>query len=85
MDNFQNNTAAEPIRNAQAKGWIDEYIDTQMFHSWLVGKINGQLAIELDGSHPASDDWDFIAKRAVCRLPGIDDPKPIKQAKPRRK
>ena len=85
MDNFQNQTAAEPIRNAQAKGWIDEYINPQMFHSWLISTINGQLAIELDESHPASDDLDFIAKRAVCRLLGIDDPKPIKQAKPRHK
>jgi AcrR family transcriptional regulator len=85
MDDFQNKTAAEPIRYAQAKGWIDEDFNPQMFHAWLIGTINGKVSIELDGSHSASDDWDLIAKRAVCRLLGIDEPKPIKKSPSRRK
>ena len=77
-----NKVAAEPIRYAQAKKWIDEDFNPQMFYSWLVGTLNGRALIDLDGTHPESDDWDFIAKRAVCRLLGIDEPKPTK--KPRR-
>ncbi len=77
-----NKVAAEPIRYAQAKKWIDEDFNPQMFYSWLVGTLNGRALIDLDGTHPEYDDWDFIAKRAVCRLLGIDEPKPTK--KPRR-
>ena len=85
MNNYVNKVSAEPIRYAQAKGWIDEDFNPQMFYAWLIGSINGKVSIELDGSHPASDDWDLIAKRAVCRLLGIDEPKPIKKSQTRRK
>lgn len=77
-----NKVSAEPIRYAQAKKWIDDDFNPQMFYSWLVGTLNGRVLIDLDGTHPECDDWDLIAKRAVCRLLGIDEPKPTK--KPRR-
>jgi AcrR family transcriptional regulator len=77
-----NKISAEPIRYAQAKKWIDDDFNPQMFYSWLVGTLNGRVLIDLADTHPESDDWDFIAKRAVCRLLGIDEPKPTK--KPRR-
>lgn len=82
MHNSINQVSAEPIRYAQAKNWIDDDFNPQMFYSWLVGTINGRVLIDLDGTHPECDDWDFIAKRAVCRLIGIDEPKSTK--KPRR-
>lgn len=77
-----NQVSAEPIRFAQAKNWIDDDFNPQMFYTWLVGTLNGRVLIDLDGTHPECDDWDFIAKRAVCRLIGIDEPKSTK--KPRR-
>ena len=77
-----NKVSAESIRYAQAKKWIDDDFNPQMFYSWLVGTLNGRVLIDLDGTHPECDDWDLIAKRAVCRLLGIDEPKPTK--KPRR-
>ena len=85
LNNQVNKISAEPLRYAQAKGWIDDDINPQMVYAWLVGTINGKVSIELDGHHPQSDDWDFIAKRAVCRLIGIDEPKPTKKTQPRRK
>ena len=83
MHDSINQVSAEPIRFAQAKNWIDDDFNPQMFYSWLVGTLNGRVLIDLDGTHPECDDWDFIAKRAVCRLIGIDEPKSTK--KPRQK
>jgi len=83
MHDSINKVSAEPIRYAQAKKWIDDDFNPQMFYSWLVGTLNGRVLIDLDGTHPECDDWDFIAKRAVCRLIGIDEPKSTK--KPRQK
>jgi AcrR family transcriptional regulator len=80
-----NKVSAEPIRFAQAKKWIDDDFNPQMFYAWLVGTLNGRTLIYLDGTHPDSDDWDFIAKRAVCRLFGIDEPKPTKKSRRNRK
>ncbi len=79
MHDSINKVSAEPIRYAQAKKWIDDDFNPQMFYSWLVGTINGRVLIDLDGTHADSDDWDVIARRAVCRLLGIDEPKPTKK------
>jgi AcrR family transcriptional regulator len=84
MHDFVNKTSAEPIRFAQAKGWIDQDLNPQMFFSWRVGVINGRILIELDGQHQASSDWDRIAICSICRVLGIDDPKPVKSSQRKR-
>ena len=68
------NATGEPIRYAQAKGWIREDFDPEMFAAWLAGIMNGRLLVELDGTHPQAKEWDVIAKRAVCLVLGIPEP-----------
>jgi len=66
---------AEPLRYAQAKGWISENIDPYMFAAWCAGLSNSRRLIELDGEHPSSHEWDTIAFRAICGVLGVPEPK----------
>jgi hypothetical protein len=40
--------------------------------------VNAQGLIELDGMHPDREDWVLIAKRSVCLVLGIPEPKYVK-------
>ena len=49
-----------------------------MYLAWLTGMVNAQGLIELDGVHPDREDWVLIAKRSVCLVLGIPEPKYVK-------
>lgn len=73
-----NKIGGEPIRFAQEKGWVRSDFNPEMYLAWLIGMVNAQLLIELDGIHPDRADWVVIAKRSVCLLLGIPEPKFVK-------
>lgn len=70
-----NKIGGEPIRFAQDMGWVRPDFNPEMYLAWLTGMVNAQLLIELDGNHPDRADWVVIAKRSVCLLLGIPEPK----------
>jgi len=73
-----NKIGGEPIRFAQDMGWVRPDFNPEMYLAWLTGMVNAQLLIELDGNHPDRADWVVIAKRSVCLLLGIPEPKYVK-------
>ncbi len=73
-----NKVYGEPIRYAQEKGWVRADFNSEMFLAWLTGMVNAQGLIELDGVHPGREDWVLIAKRSVCLVLGIPEPKYVK-------
>jgi AcrR family transcriptional regulator len=73
-----NKVGSEPIRYAQEKGWVRADFNSEMYLAWLTGMVNAQGLIELDGVHPDREDWVLIAKRSVCLVLGIPEPKYVK-------
>jgi hypothetical protein len=73
-----NKVGGEPIRYAQEKGWLRHDFNSEMYLAWLTGMVNAQGLIELDGVHPDREDWVLIAKRSVCLVLGIPEPKYVK-------
>lgn len=70
-----NELGAQPIRFAQARGWINDDFDPEIYIAWLTGMVNARVIIELNGKHPKSSEWDKIAFRSVCVVLGIPEPK----------
>jgi AcrR family transcriptional regulator len=70
-----NRSLAEPLRYAQAKGWINQEFDPVMFAAWVAGVANSRRMIELAGEQTGSPEWDAIAARSICGLLGIPEPK----------
>ena len=52
--------------------------NSEMYLAWLTGMVNAQGLIELDGVHPDREDWVLIAKRSICLVLGIPEPKYVK-------
>ena len=73
-----NKIGGEPIRFAQEKGWVRPDFNSEMYLAWITGMVNAQGLIELDGVHPDREDWVLIAKRSVCLVLGIPEPKYVK-------
>ncbi len=76
-----NNIGAHPVRFAQARGWINDDFDPEIYIAWLTGMVNARLIIELNGTHPKSAEWDKIAMRSICAVLGIPEPKKVKGVK----
>ena len=70
-----NRSLAEPLRYAQAKGWIHTKADLSMFAAWVAGMSNSRRLIELDGEHASSREWDSIVTSAICSALDIPEPK----------
>ena len=78
-------TLAEPLRYAQAKGWMSGDVDPFMFAMWVSGNPNSRRLIELDGLHQNSSEWDFISFRAICAVLDIPEPKATSPKRPKKK
>ena len=76
-----NEFGAQPIRFAQARGWINDDFDPEIYIAWLTGMVNARVIIELNGKHPKSSEWDKIAMRSICVVLGIPEPKKVKGIK----
>ena len=70
-----NEFGAQPFRFAQARGWINDDFDPEIYIAWLTGMVNARVIIELNGKHPKSNEWDKIAMRSICVVLGIPEPK----------
>ena len=79
-----NVVVGEALRYAQSKGWVRDDFNTEMFAAWLNGMVNSRRLIEMNGTHPLSDEWDVIAKRSICMTVGIPEPA-RKKSKPSKK
>ena len=79
-----NKVVGEALRYAQSKGWVRDDFNGDMFAAWLVGMVNSRRLIEMNGTHPLSDEWDVIAKRSICMTLGIPEPA-RKKTKPTKK
>ena len=73
-----NEFGAQPFRFAQARGWINDDFDSEIYIAWLTGMVNARVIIELNGKHPKSNEWDKIAMRSICVVLGIPEPKKVK-------
>ena len=76
-----NEFGAQPFRFAQARGWINDDFDPEIYIAWLTGMVNARVFIELNGNHPKSNEWDKIAMRSICVVLGIPEPKKVKGIK----
>ena len=76
-----NEFGAQPFRFAQARGWINDDFDPEIYIAWLTGMVNARVIIELNGKHPKSSEWDKIAMRSICVVLGIPEPKKVKGIK----
>jgi AcrR family transcriptional regulator len=81
---LSNKIVGEPLRFAQAKGWVRDDFDPEMFAAWLNGVVNSRRLIEMGGTHPLAVEWDVVAKRSICLILGIPEPAP-KKSKPTKK
>ena len=81
---LSNKIVADPLRFAQAKGWVREDFNPEMFAAWLNGVVNSRRLIEMGSNHPHGSEWDVIAKRSICLVLGIPEPAP-KKSKPTKK
>jgi len=81
---LSNKIVGDPLRFAQAKGWVRDDFDPEMFAAWLNGVVNSRRLIEIGGNHPHGSEWDVIAKRSICLVLGIPEPAP-KKSKPTKK
>jgi AcrR family transcriptional regulator len=79
-----NRVVGKSMDYAQAKGWVRDDFNTEMFAAWLNGVVNSRRLIEMHGTHPLADEWDVIAKRSICTTLGIPEPA-RKKAKPAKK
>ena len=82
--NLSNKIVADPLRFAQAKGWVRDDFNPEMFAAWLNGVVNSRRLIEMGSNHPHGSEWDVIAKRSICLVLGIPEPAP-KKSKPTKK
>ena len=81
---LSNKIVGDPLRYAQAKGWVRDDFNPEMFAAWLNGVVNSRRLIEMGGNHPHGSEWDVIAKRSICLVLGIPEPAP-KKSKPTKK
>lgn len=81
---LSNKIVGDPLRFAQAKGWVRDDFNSEMFAAWLNGVVNSRRLIEMGGNHPHGSEWDVIAKRSICLVLGIPEPAP-KKSKPTKK
>ena len=81
---LSNKIVSEPLRFAQAKGWVRDDFNPEMFAAWLIGAVNSRRLIEMGGNYPLAHEWDVIAKRSICLVLGIPEPAP-KKSKPTKK
>jgi AcrR family transcriptional regulator len=79
-----NKIVGESLGYAQTKGWIRNDFNSEMFAAWLNGVVNSRRLIEMNGTHPLSDEWDVIAQRSICMTLGIPEPA-RKKSKPAKK
>jgi AcrR family transcriptional regulator len=79
-----NRVVGKSMDYAQAKGWVRDDFNTEMFAVWLNGMVNSRRLIEMNGIHPLADEWDVIAKRSICMTLGIAEPA-RKKSKPAKK
>jgi hypothetical protein len=64
----------DPLRYAQAKGWVRSDFDTEMFAAWFVGMTTARCFIEFTDAHPKAAQWDSIAMRATFLVLGLTPP-----------
>jgi len=76
-----NELGAQPFRFAQARGWINDDFDPEIYIAWLTGMVNARVIIELNGKHPKSAEWDKIAMCSIYVVLGIPEPKKVKRVK----
>ena len=81
---MSNKIVGDPLRFAQAKGWVRDDFNPEMFAAWLNGVVNSRRLIEMGGNQPHGSEWDVIAKRSICLVLGIPEPAP-KKSKPTKK
>ena len=81
---LSNKIVGDPLRFAQAKGWVRDDFNSEMFAAWLNGVVNSRRLIEMGSNHPHGSEWDVIAKRSICLVLGIPEPAP-KKSKPTKK
>ena len=81
---LSNKIVGDPLRYAQAKGWVRDDFNPEMFAAWLNGVVNSRRLIEMGSNHPHGSEWDVIAKRSICLVLGIPEPAP-KKSKPTKK
>jgi AcrR family transcriptional regulator len=79
-----NKIVGESLGYAQTKGWVRNDFNAEMFAAWLNGVVNSRRLIEMNGTHPLSDEWDVIARRSICMTLGIPEPA-RKKSKPAKK
>ena len=72
--NESNKLIGDPLRFAQAKGWVRSNFDTEMFAAWFVGMTTARCFIEFGNAHPKASRWDSIAIRAVFSVLGLNPP-----------
>ena len=76
-----NKKFGEPVRFAQAKGWVRDDFSCEAFIAWLTGVTTFRTLIELDPKRPLADEWDKISTKAICAVLGIPEPKKVKGIK----
>lgn len=76
-----NKKFGEPIRYAQAKGWVRDDFSCEAFIAWLTGITTFRTLIELDPKRPLADEWDKISAKAIYAVLGIPEPKKVKGIK----
>ena len=81
---LSNKIVGDPLRFAQAKGWVRDDFNSEMFAAWLNGVVNSRRLIEMGSNHPHGSEWEVIAKRSICLVLGIPEPAP-KKSKPTKK
>ena len=81
---LSNKIVGDPLRFAQAKGWVRDDFNSEMFAAWLNGVVNSRRLIEMGSKHQQGREGDVIAKRSICVVLGIPEPAP-KKSKPTKK
>lgn len=74
FQNDSNKLIGDPLRFAQAKGWVRSDFDTEMFAAWFVGMTTARCFIEFADAHPKAAQWDSIAMHAVFSVLGLTPP-----------
>ena len=49
---LSNKIVGDPLRFAQAKGWVRDDFNSEMFAAWLNGVVNSRRLIEMGSNHP---------------------------------
>lgn len=69
-----NKKFGEPVRYAQAKGWVRDDFSCEAFIAWMTGITTFRTLVELDSKRPLADEWDKISTKAICAVLGIPEP-----------